>query len=409
MCLRGSFLFLRGQHLHFNSIESNSTIFRTEQLTSVTSDPKSSEGTHLPLKLVLLLQDLEYGGTQRYAVNLLAGIDRDLFSPELWLLRGGDGMLHMARETGVKIVRFTDSAKVGPHAILRLGLHLLKSRPQVLYTLTVVPNIWGRILGRLAGVPVVVSGFRNLAPKQAEKWLWRITDRVICNAEASRKRLLTRYGVPEERVACIPNAVDTCYFSPDLAELSPVPTVVFIGRLVWEKDPLNLVEAFRLAARDVPEARFEIVGDGDLRPAVEELVRSYGLESRITLVPPSNDVRGHLRRAWVFVLASKSEASANVVLEAMATGLPIVATRVGGLPELVVHGKTGLLVEPSQPGQLADAITTVLRDGPGRRSMGITARERAVSLHSMAALTRKTEQVLLETVAEAQRIGRIEL
>ncbi len=376
---------------------------------SSTSDPKSSEGTHLPFKLALLLQDLEYGGTQRYAVNLLARIDRDLFSPELWLLRGGDGMLHMARETGVKIVRFTNSAQVGPHAILRLGLHLLNSRPQVLYTLTVVPNIWGRILGRLAGVPVVVSGFRNLAPKQLEKWLWRISDRVICNAEASRKQLLTKYRVPEERVACIPNAVDTCYFSPDPAELSPVPTVVFIGRLVWEKDPLNLVEAFRLAARDVPEAMFEIVGDGDLRPAVEELVRSYGLESRITLVPPSNDVRGHLRRAWVFVLASKSEASANVVLEAMATGLPIVATRVGGLPELVLHGETGLLVEPSQPGRLADAITTMLRDGPGRRSMGINARERAVSLHSMAALTRKTEQVLLEAVAEARRIGRIEL
>ncbi len=360
-----------------------------------------------PLHIALLLQDLEYGGTQRYAVNLLRHMDRDLFSPELWLLRGGDGMVPMAKETGVHITRFSESMWVGPHAIFGLGLHLVRRRPQILYTLTVVPNIWGRLLGKIAGVPVIVAGFRNIAPKQCEKLLWRVSDRVICNARVSSEKLVGHYGVPEERVAYVPNAVDTDYFCPDPDARAKDPTVVYIGRLVAEKDPLNLIEGFRLTAEDAPEVRFEMIGDGYLRKDVEARIREYGLESRVRLIPGTNDVRTHLRKAWVFVLASKSESSANVILEAMATGLPIVATRVGGLPELVVDGKTGLLVEPGNPRRLADSLTRLLRDEPVRASMGAKARERAIARHSMQAVTRRTEQVLLDAVAEARKSGRI--
>ncbi len=360
-----------------------------------------------PLHIALLLQDLEYGGTQRYAVNLLRHIDRHRFSPELWLLRGGDDMVPMARETGVRITRFSESMRVGPHAIFRLGLQLMRKRPQILYTLTVVPNIWGRVLGRLAGVPVIVAGFRNLAPKQFEKVLWRFSDRVICNAEVSREKLVSHYRVPERRVAYVPNAVDTDYFRPDPAARAKDPTVVSIGRLVWEKDPLLLVEGFRLTAQDVSGVRFEVIGDGPLRGKLEALVRKSGLESRVKLIPSTNDVRSHLQKAWVFALASKSESSANVILEAMATGLPIVATRVGGLPELVVDGETGLLVEPANPRQLADALVRLIRDEPGRVSMGKRTRERAIARHSMQVMTRRTEEVLLDAVAEARKSGRI--
>ncbi|MEW6350955.1 MAG: glycosyltransferase [Thermodesulfobacteriota bacterium] len=360
-----------------------------------------------PLHIALLLQDLEYGGTQRYAVNLLRHIDRDLFAPELWLLRGGDGMVPMAQETGVRITRFSESMWVGPHAIFGLGMHLLRKRPQILYTLTVVPNIWGRLLGKMARVPVIVAGFRNLAPKQCEKWLWRVSDRVICNAAVSKEKLVGYYGVPEARVAYVPNAVDTDFFSPDPDAREKNPTVVYIGRLVREKDPLGLVAAFRLTAEKVPAVRFEMIGDGYLRKDVEALIRECGLESRVRLIPGTNDVRTHLRRAWVFVLGSKSESSANVVLEAMAMGLPIVATRVGGLPDLVVEGETGLLVEPVHPRQLADSLARLIREAPRRLSMGIKARERAVALHSIRATTRRTEEVLLGAVADARKAGRL--
>ncbi len=127
------------------------------------------------VKLAVLLQDLEFGGTQRYAVNLLKHLDRGLFEPELWVLRGGDDMLPLARATGSEIVRFSQASWVDAKALAGLFLRLTRSTPDVLYTLTVVPNIWGRLFGCIARVPAIVTSLRNGIARQHERWLWRLS------------------------------------------------------------------------------------------------------------------------------------------------------------------------------------------------------------------------------------------
>jgi len=160
----------------------------------------------VPIRIAVLPQDLEFGGTQRYAIHLLRFMGREVFATELWVLRKGDDMIALPAETGVKIVHLSRLSWVSPLALARFAWKLLSLRPDVLYTLTVVPNIWGRILGRQARVPVIISGYRSLFPKQHERWLWHLPNRIICNAETLKDVMVRRYSVNPDRVAVIPNA-----------------------------------------------------------------------------------------------------------------------------------------------------------------------------------------------------------
>lgn len=352
------------------------------------------------MRLAVLLQDLEFGGTQRYALQLLRGLDRTLFTPELWVLNTGEDLLDEALATGVPLVRISRRPPGSPLALPPLFARIARSRPDVLYTLTVVPNIWGRMFGRALGIPVIAAGFRELRPKQWEPLLWRCTDRLICNAPMLRERAVNELGVPRGRVAVVPNCVDTERFRP--AEVRPEgpPRIVSVARLVRDKSPLALLEAFALVRRQLPQARLTMVGDGPLRPRVEARIAELGLTQAVRIVTGCGEVRPHLAQADVFALASRREGSPNAVLEAMAAGLPVAASRTGGIPDLVEHGRTGLLTQPEDPHDLAAALLRLLQDESLRASLGAAAREQAVRAHSPEAMARATEAVLLAAWAQ---------
>lgn len=353
-----------------------------------------------PLRLAVLLQDLEFGGTQRYALHLLRCLDRSLFTPELWVLNAGEDLVDEALTTGVPLKRISNRPPGSPLALPPLFARIARSRPDILYTLTVVPNIWGRMFGRALGVPVIAAGFRELRPKQWEPLLWRCTDRLICNAEMLRARAVNELGVPAERVAVVPNCVDTERFRPVETRPEGPPHVVSVARLVRDKSPLALVDAFALARRQMPEARLTLVGDGPLRPKVEARLAELGLSDNVSIVTGCGEVRPHLAQADVFALASRREGSPNAVLEAMAAGLPVVASRTGGIPDLVEHGRTGLLTKPENPEDMGAALLRLLKDETLRTAMGAAAREQAVRAHSPESMARATEAVLLAAWAQ---------
>ena len=356
-----------------------------------------------PIRLVLLLQDLEFGGTQRYAINLLAHLNRNRFCPELWLLRGGDDMLPLAKSTGTKIIRFSQSSTiVSPLALFKLFFQIVRAKPQILYTLTVVPNIWGRILGSLLGIPVIVSGSRNIVAEPFEKYLWRLSARIICNAEAGRGFLMREFAADAKKIAVIPNAVDTTRFFPDKGMKAVQPTILFVGRLVPQKNPLMLLRAFKGIMEKAPEARLIIVGNGPLKRPLQRFTDVHKMGSKVSILPGTLDITGHLRSAWLLALTSHYEGSPNIILEAMASGLPVVATRVSGIPELVRNRESGRLVEPDDHNGLAAAIISLIYDPARRDAMGQRARKRAVAAHSLKKAAQTTEQVLLDAVAGSE-------
>jgi glycosyltransferase involved in cell wall biosynthesis len=285
---------------------------------------------------------------------------------------------------------------------MNLMWKLLRHRPHILYTLTVVPNIWGRLLGKISGVPVIISGYRSLLPKQFEKRLWPLSSRIICNAEMLKEKMVERFGVEPSRIAVIPNAVDADVFSPRPQERTPEPTILYVGRLVRDKAPFNLLEAFRVVSEKVPSARFFIIGNGQLEERLRSKITALSLDSKIRMMPGTRDILPFLRKAWIFTLASEREASPNGILEAMACGLPVVATRVGGIPELFEDGASGILVEPGNHLQQAEAIVELLGDEGKREKLGFAARKRVMAANNISRMVRQTEEVFLGALAQGR-------
>ncbi|MDQ1240069.1 MAG: hypothetical protein QG577_2255 [Thermodesulfobacteriota bacterium] len=364
---------------------------------------KCAQSLPNPIRIVLLLQDLEFGGTQRYAIHLLKNLDRNIFDPHLWVLRGGTDMAPLAKEASGKnqVLWLSRDRWVSPKALGNLAYQLVKHRPDVLYTMTVVPNIWGRLFGNVARVPVIVSTYRDLHPQQYERLMWRLSTRIIANAQAVKEAHALRFGVDQERVSVVMNGVDSEFFSPDRSQQAPEPTVLFVGRFARIKDPFTLLKAFVLTRRRVTDAHLVLLGAGRLKTKILDFVRSHSLESCVQLAEGSRDPRPYFRKAWVLALSSKREASPNVILEAMASELPIVAPRIGGIPELVGDGETGLLFEKRNFEGLSEALVTLLLNESKRREMGRLGRERAIRCHSMERMVSETQQIIVDEVNKA--------
>ncbi len=347
-----------------------------------------------PARIVLLLEDLKFGGTQRQALELARGLDRTRFQPEIWVMDAGDDLVPLARACGIPLVRLSSGKKPGPVGLARLWLRLKRTPPDLLLALTALPNIWGRLLGRLSGLPLVVGNVRGLLPQvQYERWLWPLADYILCNTHSIPPILNKDCKICSSRIGVIPNGVDTAFFRPPPRPENREPIILSVARMVPEKDHETLIRAFRLVLRDHPAAQLWLVGDGPRKPAMEQLVRQILPGARVRFLPGRPDLRPLLEQAALFVLSSRHEAFPNVVLEAMAMSLPVVATRVGGLPELVTPGQTGWLTPPGNAPALAAAMSQLLADPETQQAFGRAGRERVERDFTLEAMVRRHEEV----------------
>jgi glycosyltransferase involved in cell wall biosynthesis len=222
---------------------------------------------------------------------------------------------------------------------------------------------------------------------------------VLVNATAVRDRL-TAGGHSRRGISVIRNGVDIDRFAPrppdvalraSLGLASKTPLVALVSRLNPMKGIDDFVQAMALLTGRYPEARFVIVGDGASRRELEEQARRLGLAERVVFTGTQLNVAAILSQATISVVPSLSEGLSNVVLESMATGIPVVATRVGGTPEILEDGVTGLLVPPCDAPELAAAVGRLLGDPAMARRMGDAGRARAVARFSMPTMVSQTE------------------
>ena len=324
----------------------------------------------------------------------------------------------VAAEEGFRVARADVSRTFRVRGAMALRRLLRRERIDVLHTHTAIAaNVLSRIAGRLAGVPVVshVHIANYLPPNAARAALVRsldnvtarLADRVIA-VSASTKEALVEQGYPEGAIEVVPNGIhvvddDDRLGRRRLAEFgidADDRVAGEIGRLCDVKGQRDLLAA---AAR-LEGVRIVLIGHdleqgGRYRELLEREARKLGVDDRVTFTGHRSDARALLAGLDVFVLPSRIEGMPIVVLEAMAAGKPVVATAVGGTPELVVDGETGILVPPRDPEALAEALGALLDDPERSRRLGEAGRARVLERFSEEAMTRRILEVYDELVA----------
>ncbi len=249
-------------------------------------------------------------------------------------------------------------------------------------------------------------------PLRRHWWLrhWEIVDervlrrfdRVLPVAEAIRREFVQRYPQLAARAVTVLNGVDVSRFQTpaDAAairhEFGLPPDALLclnIGRFQADKDLACLIQAARLVAPKRPDIRWLLAGRGPLEGELRALVRRHRLEDRVLFAGFRTDVPALLAAADVFVVSSVSEGLSVAILEAMSAGRAIIATSVGGTPEAIEHERTGLLIQPRSPQELADAVVRLADDAPLRAELAARARQRAADRFSVASMVRQIEEV----------------
>ena len=347
-------------------------------------------------RTVFLLQDLCTGGTQHQTLALAAGLDRARFAPELWTLSGPTELDALARGRGLPVRHLGGKTFPGLGSFVSLWRELGHEKPDIFFLCTALPNIWGRIAGLLRKLPLVLGSCRGGgAPvRQHERWLWRLTRHIVCNSPALVE-VMAGIGVPREHMSCIANGVDTRRFQPGGLPFSRrEPILLCVARLVEDKDHACLLDAFAKVLACMPEARLRLVGEGPLEAKLRARMAQEPLAARVELLPATTDVAACCRSARVFALSSRQEGTPNVLLEAMASGLPVVATRVGGVPFLLGEDN-GLTVPAGDADSLAEGLVRVLRDPELAQRMGKAGRARAERDFSFSAMIAAHEELFV--------------
>jgi len=305
-----------------------------------------------------------------------------------------------------------------PFIIYRLYKYLKQEKPHIVQTYILKPNLYGRIAALLAGIPVIISTeltlknqahsmpsrIRDLFLHPLNAFLNKYTDVVLCASDAIRKQWETT--TLSGRVQVL-----NPYFDPSKLQ-QPDPrraksavsdnkhwVIGTVGRLSEEKRHIDLLKAFHEVGKVFPEATLLIVGDGDMKDKLITLAAQWNLSHKIRFTGFQRNVCEYLAQMDVFVLPSRTEGFGIAVLEAMATGLPVIATKVGGIPELVVHDETGVLVKPLHHEDLSKAIVDLLSNPERMHIMGQKGKERALSSFSAAQFIHQHESVYKSALA----------
>lgn len=300
-------------------------------------------------------------------------------------------------DLGGELKSLNASWEDNPLIIYKLYKYLKKENPKIVQTYILKPNLYGRIAAKLARVPVIISTeltLKNQAPTVLRRvrdfffhpinaLLNRYTDLIICASEAIMKQWSDKDNV--ERFKVIYPPFDSSRLS-DMKQSYPKKTddknedmvIGIVGRLSEEKRHVDLLKAFVKVSAAFPKVSLLIVGDGYLRSRLEKKVESLNLQSKVTFAGFQENVFPLLREMDIFVLPSRTEGLGIVLLEAMSLRLPVIATNIGGIPEVVIHNETGILVPPERPSELARAIVKLLSDPEKMRKMGEQGRERVL-------------------------------
>lgn len=355
-----------------------------------------------PIRVCFLIDRLSRAGTESQLLALIRAFDRSRVEPSLVLLDGDDGTSRGLEPEGCPVLRLGVRSFASRRAVCAaqtLARFLRHHHIDVLQAYFLDSVYFGAPVARVAGVRRIVRVRNNAGywltrkHRLLGKIYGRLCDITLTNSEQGREALLAE-GVPPGKLAVLENGVDVERFAAGAPPNTAGPTVR-IGAVANLRSVKNLDLLIRAAgpiAAARPGLSVEIAGEGDQRSALERLIAEQNCGDRIRLRGAISDVPGFLATLDIAVLCSRSEGMSNAVLEYMAAGRAIVATRVGAIDRLIQNEVEGLLVRPGDGAALADALERLLHDPDLAARLGSAARQRAVESFSRAAMCRRFEE-----------------
>jgi glycosyltransferase involved in cell wall biosynthesis len=376
------------------------------------------------LRVVTLVESMYAGGgAERLASQLAMRLDPARFESTLCFTRSPRSIDREAiaavsaeaRAAGVRLLRLDRRTTFDMRAWQRLWSVLRREHVDILHSHLFGSNVWGTLLGRLSGVPVVIAhehtwSFQGQPLRRFldRELVARYADAFLAVSREDRRKMIDIEHIPPSRVLFLPNGIPLTEAPSgrdvrgELGIPPDAPLVGAVGVLRRQKAFDVLLRAAAVLTLELPALKVLVVGDGPERHRLEALVRELGLEKTVVLTGFRSDVPDMLRAVDVAVSSSDFEGSPLAVMEYMDAAKPIVATRVGGIPDLIEDGVHGLLVEPRDPEGLAKAVVRLLGDRGAAAHMGERARDRRRSEFDIE-VTVERLQSLYEDIIQAKQ------
>ncbi len=343
------------------------------------------------IHVVHVQESLEVGGLENGVVNISNGLDPERFQTTICCLNRLGPLTNKISNLRVRTLCLYEREGKRPGLFLKLRRLFSTLSADIIHTHNFYSGLYGIVAGRLGGGFKVIHGehgnhsFSSVTGDAVVRFVYPLADRILTVSEAVEYALIQE-GIPPAKIKCIRNGVDTDRFNPS----APYPgnghsqgfgdnhTVFgYVGRLSPEKGVDRLIDAFARVHRDHPASRLTIVGDGPVLEQLRHLADSLAIQEAVQFVGARLDVDEFYRRFDIFVLPSLVEGMSNVVLEAMASGLAIIATDVGGNGELITSGQNGLIVKADCVEALANTMRMLATEKEYRRRLAEAALYRA--------------------------------
>jgi sugar transferase (PEP-CTERM/EpsH1 system associated) len=360
------------------------------------------------IKVVYLVEDLKLGGLERLIEDICLNLNHERYAISVWCFNALGMIGERLVQQGVDVRVLHLKSCYHPLAILRLRRLLKTHAPDIIHTHTYFGNTLGRLAGILAGVPVKIVHVHGIYSHYRwphylmERSLSLFTQQIVCCSKAVRQFALTSEKISSRKVKTIYNGIQIERFDVPINRFAirealglkeKEKVIITVGSLRWVKGYKYFLESMVEVNKKKQDARCLIVGEGLLRRDLEEKVRCLGLDGCVQFLGLRTDIPELLGCADIFVLSSLVEGLPLAVIEACAAGLPVIATDVGGVSEIIENGVTGILVPSKDIQALQQAIVTLLDDPEQARLMGEAGKRMARQKFSLEIMMRNIENL----------------
>lgn len=357
------------------------------------------------IKVCHISMCLQTGGLERLLVDFARFHDRRRFELEFIALAGEGQPAAEIRASGCPVHVLNQNLKIRKlFSLSQLANRLKKGRTQVVHTHNTYAQFYGALAARMARVPVLINTQhgRGCGSGWKAEWQFRIanrmTQRIVGVSHDAARLCQSQDARSSEKISTIWNGINLdrfAYCGPKLA-----PTAISVARLTPQKDFPTLLQAVQLVLPHVPDFCLRIVGDGSERAHLAALIDRLNIGRHVELLGERHDVPELLAVSGFFVSSSLTEGISLTLLEAMAVGIPVVATNVGGNPEVVIDGQTGRLVPPRDPAALARAIVDLCAERDLWTAMGLLGRQRVEQNFEIREMIRSYEKLYEELLQQ---------